>query len=89
MTLTPYDTGEVLQPIVWRIDPSSGQFDMKPMPEAEKRERYGKVDFDNDESATILTIKVDRNDGEGGGYALHIWPHFDDHVEVIIHQEEM
>lgn len=41
--ITPYDTGEMLQPIVWH------NAERDPM-------RYGKVDFDNDEGATEFTL---------------------------------
>lgn len=42
--LTPYDTGERLQPFVWKdlADP----------------EDYGNVDFDSDEGITELTVHV-------------------------------
>jgi ribosomal protein L2 len=50
-TPSPYDTGEVLQPHPWNPRGARG--------------RYGKVDFDNDEGATQLVVKVrfdqDRN----------------------------
>jgi len=46
--LTPYDTGEVLEPKVW---PTRGRSD-----------RYGFVDFDDDESATQLTVQATAGD---------------------------
>lgn len=47
--LTPYDTGAVLEPHVWSVpdDPASGD--------------WGKVDFDNDEGGTDLTLRVIRD----------------------------
>jgi hypothetical protein len=42
--LTPYDTGEVLEPIVW---PTNGD-----------PSRYGMVDFENDEGGTEMVIRV-------------------------------
>ena len=53
--LTPYDRGTRLEPQLWPLgdDPDS----------------YGRVDFDNDESATVLTAYVER---EGDGYAMHV-----------------
>ncbi|MGY4541377.1 hypothetical protein ACVWY0_001286 [Arthrobacter sp. UYNi723] len=55
--LTPYDTGDRLEPHPWpRNTP----------------EDYGKVDFDDEEGATALTLHVDRNKDASGGYTLHI-----------------
>jgi hypothetical protein len=51
--LTPYDTGERLQPGAW-VTPDPRR------PEEYDRDRYGKVDFDDDESATLATIHVER-----------------------------
>ena len=55
--LTPYDTGDRLEPQLW--------------PLGEDPDSYGRVDFDNDESATILTAYVER-EREGDGYAMHV-----------------
>ncbi len=52
--LTPYDTGFRCQPKVWPLHRDV--------------ERYGKVDFDNDESATVTTVYVEAGDD---GYVLH------------------
>lgn len=58
--LTPYDTGERAEPRPW---PTGGNAD---------RDDFGKVDFDNDESRTLITLWVERRP-EGGhvvkGYA--------------------
>ena len=53
--LTPYDRGTRLEPQLWPLgdDPDS----------------YGRVDFDDEESRTILTAYVER---EGDGYAMHV-----------------
>jgi len=53
--LTPYDRGTRLQPHVW--------------PLRNDADSYGRVDFDNEESATVLTAYVER---EGDGYAMHV-----------------
>lgn len=42
--LTPYDTGERLEPKPWSLD---------------EREDYGKVDFDDDCSETVVTLHVE------------------------------
>lgn len=56
MNLTPYDTGEIAQPFIWEHD---GEAD-----------RYGRVDFDNDESSTVATVWASRN--QDGSYTLHV-----------------
>ncbi len=53
-TLTPYDTGARLEPQLW------------PKGDADT---FGLVDFDDDESHTVLTVHVERR---GSGYALHV-----------------
>jgi hypothetical protein len=60
--LTPYDTGERLAPIPWVQGSNSGR----------GPEDYGKVDLDDDESATCLTIYVERDPQQPGGYVLHV-----------------
>lgn len=49
--LTPYDTGERAQPFTWEHDGES--------------DRYGRVDFDNDEGATLATVYVARSETDG------------------------
>lgn len=51
--LTPYDTGARLQPRAWVPALNPGN--------------YGKVDFENEESATVLTLHVER---AGDGYKI-------------------
>lgn len=46
---TPYDTGARLEPKVWDI--------------AGDDDRYGRVDFDNDESGTEFTVCAKRDNG--------------------------
>lgn len=67
MSLTPYDDGSVLEPQPWR---QTGDLS-----------RYGKVDFDNDESGTQLTLKclpIQR------GVRVEIDAQFDGIVQVVV-----
>jgi hypothetical protein len=57
--LTPYDTGHRAQPHVW---PTGGGAD---------DDAFGKVDFDNDESATVATVYLELDD-ETGSYVVHV-----------------
>lgn len=71
MNLTPYDTGEIAEPHLWmtstdvtrdRVARSTGQ--------PGETDRYGRVDFDNDESSTVATVWASRN--QDGSYTLHV-----------------
>ena len=53
--LSPYDHGTRLEPQLW--------------PTAANPDSYGRVDFDDEESRTVLTTYVER---EADGYALHV-----------------
>lgn len=59
--LTPYDTGERLEPEVW----TAGEF----------RDHYGKVDFDTEESSTAVTAWVERDPLNPEGYVLRYYTH--------------
>lgn len=60
--VTPYDTGGRLEPKAWHVQPRN-------LPSQEEAERYGRVDFDDDEGCTVLTAYVERTPT---GYAVHI-----------------
>ena len=70
--LTPYDTGARLKPTIWPVlnDPdANGPYS-----------RYGKVDFDNDESATVLTVYVTPDNN--GGHVVHVIAHDESPVSL-------
>lgn len=67
--LTPYDTGQRLEPSVW-VTPDRRR------PEEHEPDRYGRVDFNNDENATDVTVWVERS--ESGGTVINI----DGHSEI-------
>jgi len=73
MKLTPYDTGERLEPRPW-VSKTVGVTD-------KNRDMFGKVDFDNDESATELTIYVERKYGQR---VVHIEDHTSE-LSVVRH----
>lgn len=66
-SLTPYDTGDRLEPQPWRLTDN---------------DHYGYVDLDNDESATVFTIvgkRRDHNTADGSqGYLLSVSTYSDD-----------
>jgi hypothetical protein len=71
--LTPYDRGERLEPKPW----------VRPVPLMRwEDEEYGKVDFDNDESATIFIVHFEK---EGEGYVLHVQNLAGDPLRVEVH----
>lgn len=63
--LTPYDTGERLEPSVW-VTPDRRR------PEEHDHDRYGKVDFNDDTDTTIGTVHGERVDGT---HVLVIYSH--------------
>ena len=68
--LTPYDTGARCEPKPWPVNPAHP-------------DSYGRVDFENDESATVLNIHVESTDD---GYRVVVEPLVDeDMVEVVVH----
>lgn len=75
--LTPYDTGARAQPRAWstpnRERPEAGTDD------------YGKVDFDDDASQTIVTVWVTR--GPDGGFVVNVQPFGGDKIAVVTHDE--
>lgn len=66
-SLTPYDTGARLEPQPWPPDGDS--------------DRYGRVDFDDDESATVLSVHAERL--PSGAYALYVARVSD--VDLVVH----
>ena len=71
--LTPYDTGERLEPAIWEPEPLIGN---------EPHEDFGKVDFDNEEGRTVLTVWVERT--ELGGYAMYVLEHGGGELDAIL-----
>lgn len=64
--LTPYDTGERLEPHVWvkgEVATPGG------LPRQVTRDDFGRVDFDNEEGGTVLTVHVERT---AAGYTLRV-----------------
>jgi hypothetical protein len=78
--LTPYDTGARLEPIPWHVQHRN-------LPKLEESVRYGKVDFDNEESTTVLTAHVERNE-DRKGYTLHADVQGDGALEVKLSLED-
>lgn len=68
--LTPFDTGARLEPKPWGRAHFNGDDD------------YGKVDFENDESVTDVTIHVERE--EGGALVVHVYQHTDNELRVEV-----
>jgi hypothetical protein len=60
--LTPYDTGERLEPIPW-VQEEARRHRTRPPAD------WGKVDFTNEEGATVFTAHAER---EGEGYRLKV-----------------
>lgn len=66
--LNPYDTGERLEPHPWvRGDVATP----RGLPRRVMVDDYGRVDFDDDEGATVFTVYAEPTPE---GYMLHVEP---------------
>lgn len=66
--LTPYDTGRRGEPVPWTHARSLDGF--PPIASEKEEDRFGKVDFTDDASETLVTVWVERNDA--GEHVVHI-----------------
>lgn len=78
-TLTPYDTGKRAEPKVWPTPARQELAGSEPIDRALLEERYGKVDFEDDESKTIATVWIEHTEI---GYVLHV---DGEDVAVMVH----
>lgn len=78
-TLTPYDRGVRAEPKVWSHVTRHALSGMSPIELELEEDKFGKVDFENDESSHVGTIWLE-NAGEG--YVVHIAGMDDVRIEV-------
>ena len=71
--LTPYDTGERLEPFPHDLHGNVAV--MLGLTREQMLDRYGKVDFDTNESSTAVTAWVERDPLNPGGYVLRYYTH--------------
>lgn len=69
--LTPYDTGERLEPRIWPTSEPGVNY---------SRTRYGKVDFDGEDGFTAATLWIERK--EDGSYVLKGYTNLPLEVEI-------
>lgn len=72
IALTPYDTGQRAEPKVWLTRTRNAFTQLDEADRETEEDRYGKVDFDDDEGTSIVTVWVERN--ERGYPILHVQP---------------
>ncbi|MGW9114500.1 hypothetical protein [Microbacterium sp. NPDC055683] len=75
--LTPYDTGDRLEPKVWVHE---GITSPDGLARPAEDDDYGRVDFDDDEGGTVLTVYVERS---ARGYVLRVEGRTETSVEVV------
>ena len=75
--LTPYDTGDRLEPQLWVRGETASPGGL---PRRAIASDYGRVDFDADDGTTILTLYIER---VTNGYRMHVDSHSDDYLHVI------
>ncbi|MFT4284292.1 MAG: hypothetical protein QM598_05600 [Protaetiibacter sp.] len=75
--LTPYDTGARLEPRTWVEDVGGSWVTGSERLRDAFPDDFGRVDFDDDEGATIATIYVERGPGSTPSYRVHVEAHAD------------
>lgn len=81
--LTPYDRGVRGEPKVWPHATRKDLESMSPIELEIEENRFGRVDFDDDEGATLLNVHVQRE--ADGRIFLHVDLVGADEVAVIVH----
>lgn len=81
--LTPYDRGVRAEPKIWPHATRSDLSIMAPIALEMEENRFGRVDFDDDEGATLLNAYVQRE--TDGRIFLHVHLVTIDEVAVIVH----
>jgi hypothetical protein len=82
--LTPYDTGERLEPVIWVV-PQTGRIESSIANRPAESDDWGKVDLNNSEDTTTCTVW-----GEGadeGTDVLHVLMHGDALSKIVIHTQ--
>ena len=77
--LTPYDRGVRAEPNIWLHASRKDLESMAPIALEMEEDRFGKVDFENDESSHVATIWLEN---AGDGYVVHIAGMDDVRIEV-------
>lgn len=82
--LTPYDRGERMQPVFWVTQEGGVWIAGEERPRRAEDADFGKVDFDDDENASMVTVWVERRDGE---VIVHVQPLQDmEPTKVEVHE---
>lgn len=81
--LTPYDTGKRAEPRKWGHSNDLGLAAMDPIERGLAEDRFGKVDFDDNESATLATVWIEQD--ELGRHVLHVQQVSLDSILVEVH----
>lgn len=84
--LTPYDTGQRAEPKPWRRIGGEMVAAMGPIAREMAEDRFGRVDFDDENGESLFTIWVDRN--EQGARVVHIQQLGQTPVAIRIHGED-
>lgn len=79
--LNPYDTGHRAQPRVW-TNMGDSLATLPPIEREFAEDRFGKVDFEDDESRTVATVWIEK--GADGEHVVHI-QQLGDEVKVKVH----
>lgn len=78
--LTPYDRGVRAEPSIWLHASRKDLESMAPIALEMEEDRFGKVDFENDESSNVATVWFEKNADDH--YVLHVAGMDDVRIEV-------
>ena len=84
--LSPYDTGKRYEPQPWVVGEGLAATSAEPIALEMAEDRYGKVDYEDENGLTGYTIWVERN--ERGIPVVHIQQTGIDPVAIEIHRGE-
>ncbi len=83
--LTPYDTGLRAEPKVWPTPTRISLARSAPIARELDEDRFGRVDFDDENGESLFTVWVERN--EQGARVVHIQQLGPEPVAIRIHGE--
>lgn len=70
--LTPYDTGAVCEPIPWSVPSRLALQRVSAATRVVDEDRFGRVDFEDDTSATVANVRVVPDPQRPGCYLVEV-----------------
>lgn len=83
VSLTPYDTGERAEPVIWVV-PETGWIESTVDHRQAETDDWGKVDYNDSTNETVATIHVEHADGNA---EVHVMMHGNGVRKIVIHAQ--